>query len=99
MHRRHGSTSLLGRPSIPGTAGPSTWAFASSSLSGDPLANICGAAFQRGASGFAPCQEPHGVLIDQVDFLEVQNESTLRVFAFDQSSEFREVLGVDATAQ
>jgi len=99
MPRRHGSTFLLrGRSPVPRTAGPSTWALASS-LSGDPLANKCRAAFQRGASGFAPCQEPHGVLIDEIDFLEVQNESTSRRFAFNQPAEVWEMLAVDATAQ
>jgi len=69
------------------------------SLSGDPLANVRCAAFQRGTSRFAPCQEPHRVLIDELDLLEVQSESTLRVFAFDHPSEVREMLGVDATTQ
>ena len=71
----------------------------SASLSRDPLANIWSAAFQPGASGFTPCQEPHRVLIDELDLLEIQSESTLPVFAFDQPSEVWEMLAVDATTQ
>jgi len=38
-------------------------------------------------------------LIDELDLLEIQSESTLPVFAFDQPSEVWEMLAVDATTQ
>ena len=40
-----------------------------------------------------------GPLIDELDLLEIQSESTLPVFAFDQPSEVWEMLAVDATTQ
>src|SRR5262249_19855646 len=67
-----------------------------SSLSGDPLANIWSAGFQLGAGGFTPCQEPHRILIDEIDFLEIQCETTLPIFIFDQPLEAREMLALDA---
>src|SRR5262245_5592223 len=52
------------------------------SLTDDPLTNIWRAAFEGGAGRFPPRQEPDRVLIDEFDFLEVQNEST-RLVALD----------------
>src|SRR5262249_42831866 len=61
----------------------------------DPLANVCGAVFQGGASRFALSEEGQSVAIDELDLLQVEREGALATFALDQPSELREMLGLD----
>src|SRR5262249_34430467 len=69
------------------------------SLSGDPLADVCTAVFQRCASRFALCEEAHPVAIDELGLPQVEREHTLSILALDQPSQLREMLGFDAPTQ
>src|SRR2546428_8608642 len=69
------------------------------SLSGDPLADVCRAVFQRCASRFALCEEGHRVAIDQLDLAEIERQRAPSFLALDEASELREILRFDAATQ
>jgi len=84
---------------MPARAGPAPWALAFCSLSGDPLADVCRAVFQRCASRFVLCEEAHRVAIGELDLPQVEREHSLSILALDQPSQLREMLGFDAPTQ
>ena len=64
-----------------GNLAPPVVAFCS--LSGDPLADVCRAVFQRCASGLALCKEGHRVAIDELDLAEIERQPVPSFLALD----------------